>query len=173
MLITKPCSDEEYEQIFRLNYSTFVEEIPQHNTNESKILVDKFHTKNNYLIAKKNREITGMICYSVERPFSLDNKISNLDSYLPAHNKMAEIRLLSVKQDHRNGVAAYKILKQLCEELIRQQIDMAVISGTTRQLSLYQKIGFTPFGALVGTNEAAFQPMYITLKNLRSDFKPY
>ena len=32
---------EEYEQIFKLNYETFVEEIPQHEKNETKKLKDK------------------------------------------------------------------------------------------------------------------------------------
>ena len=46
---------EEYEQIFKLNYETFVEEIPQHEKNETKKLKDKFHDKNIYIIAKKEK----------------------------------------------------------------------------------------------------------------------
>ena len=33
----------EFEQIHRLNYKTFVEEIPQHATNQEHVLIDKFH----------------------------------------------------------------------------------------------------------------------------------
>ena len=40
----------EFEQIHRLNYQTFVEEIPQHPPNPEKKLVDKFHQENTYLI---------------------------------------------------------------------------------------------------------------------------
>ena len=39
-------TQEEYEQIFKLNYETFVDEIPQHKKNETKKLKDKFHDKN-------------------------------------------------------------------------------------------------------------------------------
>ncbi len=39
---------------------------------------------------------------------------------------------------------------------------MALISATTRQLKLYTHMGFVPFGPLLGTAEAAFQPMYVT-----------
>jgi aspartate aminotransferase-like enzyme len=39
-----------------------------------------------------------------------------------------------------------------------------VISGTTRQLKLYRHLGFTPFGSLVGTTAAPYQPMYLTLE---------
>ena len=40
----------EIEQIHQLNYRTFVEEIPQHHTNPSHRLVDKFHNENTYVI---------------------------------------------------------------------------------------------------------------------------
>ena len=52
---------EEYEQIFKLNYETFVDEIPQHEKNETKKLKDKFHDKNIYIIAKKEGEVVGMM----------------------------------------------------------------------------------------------------------------
>ena len=77
---------EEYEQIFKLNYETFVDEIPQHEKNETKKLKDKFHyqihlvhslfhDKNIYIIAKKEGEVVGMMALSDERPFSLDLKL--------------------------------------------------------------------------------------------------
>ena len=39
---------------------------------------------------------------------------------------------------------------------------MALISATTRELPLYEQMGFKSFHTLVGTEEAAFQPMYVT-----------
>ncbi|MCL5096162.1 MAG: aminotransferase class V-fold PLP-dependent enzyme, partial [Candidatus Omnitrophica bacterium] len=44
---------------------------------------------------------------------------------------------------------------------------MAVISGAVRQQKLYQHLGFFPFGPVVGTPEAPFQPMCLTLENFR------
>ncbi len=46
-------TEEEFEQIFRLNYETFALEIPQHQQNEYCRLVDKFHHENTYFICKK------------------------------------------------------------------------------------------------------------------------
>jgi hypothetical protein len=40
--------------------------------------------------------------------------------------------------------------------------DVAVISGTTRQLQLYRHLGFIPFGRQVGHEGAWYQPMGIT-----------
>ncbi|MFN2457372.1 MAG: GNAT family N-acetyltransferase [Chitinophagaceae bacterium] len=169
--IKQPHSQDEFIQIYQLNYQTFVEEIPQHMRNENRVLVDKFHSRNNYLIAKKEEQVIGMVCYCTERPFSLDHKLKDLDDYLPSYSKIAEVRLLSIKPENRNGKLAYDMLKALCSELIRQGIDSAVISGTIRQLPLYKKLGFKAFGPLVGTQDAAYQPMFITTKQLRSDFR--
>lgn len=160
----------EFLQIHELNYRIFVEEIPQHQANAEKKLVDKFHSRNHYIIAKKDQRVVGMVCYNWQRPFSIDSKISNLDSYLPAHTKLAEIRLLSIHTAERKAMVAYRLLQHLCKLLIEEGTDAAVISGTTRQLRLYKSMGFTAFGGLVGTADARYQPMYITLKNLRNDF---
>lgn len=171
MLIKKPETEIEFNQILKLNYKTFVEEIPQHKPNDDKLLVDKFHAQNQYLIAKRGEQVIGMISYCTERPFSLDYKLENLDNYLPISSKIAEVRLLSVQQENRSGKLAYLIFKALATELMMLGTDLVIISGTTRQLSLYEKVGFVPFGPLVGTKEAAYQPMYITLNQLRSDFR--
>jgi hypothetical protein len=39
----------EFEQIFKLSYDTFVEEIPQHQPNPDRRHVDRFHDEHTYL----------------------------------------------------------------------------------------------------------------------------
>jgi predicted N-acetyltransferase YhbS len=171
-MIIKPATElSEFLQIHQLNYKTFVEEIPQYQQNPEKKLVDKFHSKNQYIIAKREEKVIGMVCYNWQRPFSLDEKINDLESYLPKHSKLAEIRLLSISSDERKTMVAYRLLQYLSNRLIQLGTDAAIISGTTRQLKLYSGMGFIPFGTLVGSAEALYQPMYITLKELRHDFR--
>ncbi|HEX8546510.1 MAG TPA: hypothetical protein VF691_06070, partial [Cytophagaceae bacterium] len=67
--------EEEFSQIFSLNYATFVEEIPQHQINEEKALIDRFHNNNKYIIALLHGEVVGMICINDCRPFSLESKV--------------------------------------------------------------------------------------------------
>ena len=96
-LVFKIASEDwEFEQIHRLNYMTFVEEIPQHEQNASETLVDQFHEENTYFICLDDREVVGMIALRAKRPFSLDKKLENLDAYLPPGRSVCEIRLLSV-----------------------------------------------------------------------------
>jgi Acetyltransferase (GNAT) domain len=154
---------DEFEQIFRLNYKTFVEEIPQHEQNTERRLVDRFHHENTYLICKGGNRVLGMIAVRDKRPFSLDSKMENLDSYLPPFHSICEFRLLAIEPDRRKTrvfAGLLLVLSAYCDE---RDYDLAVMSGTTRQLKMYRHIGFIPFGPLVGKEGAYYQPMYLTL----------
>ncbi|MCX7626528.1 MAG: aminotransferase class V-fold PLP-dependent enzyme [Candidatus Sumerlaeaceae bacterium] len=153
---------DEFEQIHRLNYRTFVEEIPQHRPNEEGRLVDRFHDENTYLICLCEKRVVGMLAVRDRRPFSLDLKLPNLDDYLPPAKSMCEIRLLAVEPEFRTGRVFRGLALELARYGLRKGYDLALISGTTRQINLYRHLGFIPFGPLVGTSGAQFQPMYMT-----------
>jgi aspartate aminotransferase-like enzyme len=156
--------DWEFEAIHRLNYKTFVEEIPQHKASPSHRLVDKFHAENTYLICLSDDRLVGMLAVRGNRPFSLDQKLENLDSYLPPGRKICEIRLLAVEKRFRGAQVLQGILALLWQHGVEKGYGLAIISGTTRQFRLYQHLGFVPFGPVVGSGEAQFQPMYTTLE---------
>ena len=160
--------DWEFESIHRLNYKTFVEEIPQHHASPEQRLVDKFNTENTYLISLCGRKLAGMLAVRGNRPFSLDQKLENLDSYLPSGRKICEIRLLAVDKKFRGAQVLQGILALLWQHGIEKGYDLAIISGTTRQFKLYQHLGFVPFGLRVGTGDAQFQPMYVTLETFEA-----
>jgi aspartate aminotransferase-like enzyme len=155
----------EFEQIHKLNYQTFVKEIPQHHINPDRKLIDKFHDENTYIICIKDRELIGMVALRDKRPFSLDHKLKNLDKYIPEAKSVCEVRLLSINKQYRSG----KVIKGLFEKLARygsdKNYDLTVISATVSQVKLYSRLGFTPFGMPVGKQPAMFQPMYLTLSS--------
>jgi aspartate aminotransferase-like enzyme len=165
--------DWEFEQIHQLNYRTFVEEIPQHQPSPTPRLVDKFHTENTYLICISNNRIVGMIAARGRRPFSLDQKLPNLDSYLPPGRRTCEIRLLSVEKDFRNSQVFRGLTALMWQYGLEHGYDLGVISGTTRQQRLYRHLGFVPFGPLLGSGEAVFQPMYLTLENFEKQAEEF
>lgn len=154
----------EFEAIYRLNYKTFVEEIPQHTNNPEKRLVDKFHAENTYAICLHGDELVGMVAGRGQRPFSLDQKVPNLDAHLPPGRKVLEVRLLSVEKNYRNGLVFSRLVGLLAQHFRDEGFDLAIISGTLRQQKLYKHLGFVPFGPVAGTGEAQFQPMYLTLE---------
>src|ERR1700749_922489 len=157
--------DWEFEQIHRLNYKTFVEEIPQHHASPTHRLVDKFHAENTYLICLAGKKLVGMLAVRGARPFSLDQKLENLDSYLPAGRTICEIRLLAIEKKFRCA--------QVLQGILALLLHHGIISGTTRQFRLYQHLGFVPFGSVVGTGEAQFQPMYVTLETFENTAREF
>jgi aspartate aminotransferase-like enzyme len=165
--------DWEFEQIHELNYRTFVEEIPQHQPLSAPRLVDKFHNENTYLVCLCNNRIVGMIAARGRRPFSLDQKLPNLDSFLPPGRRTCEIRLLSVEKEYRNSQVFRGLTALMWQYGLEHGYDLGIISGTTRQQRLYRHLGFIPFGPLLGSGEASFQPMYLTLEKFEKQAEEF
>jgi aspartate aminotransferase-like enzyme len=136
-------------------------------------LVDKFHNENTYLICLSNNRIVGMIAARGRRPFSLDQKLPNLDSFLPPGRRICEIRLLSVEKEFRNGQVFRGLAALMWQYGLEHGYDLGVISGTTRQQKLYRHLGFVPFGPVVGSGEASFQPMFLTLENFEKQAEEF
>jgi hypothetical protein len=155
---------DEFDQIHRLNYRTFVEEIPQHEPNPERRLVDRFHAENTYVVCQTGGRVVGMICVRDRRPFSVDRKMGPFEDHLPAHvprpQRPCEIRLLAIDPLHRHGRVIFGLFERLLELGLQRGYDFALMSGRPANLKLYRALGFRPFGPLTGTAEAPFQPMY-------------
>lgn len=158
---------EEFRQIQALNYRTFVEEIPQHHPNPDGLLRDRFEAESVYCICLLDHQLAGMLALRSKRPFSLDQKLPDLDSHLPPHDSACEIRLLAIDHRHRHGHILTGLLGMVVRYTEQRGHDIALISGTLRQTRLYQHLGFTAFGPVVGTPEAPYQPMYQYVKSFR------
>ncbi|MBD7907590.1 aminotransferase class V-fold PLP-dependent enzyme [Sporosarcina gallistercoris] len=151
------------EQIHKLNYKTFVEEIPQHSSNDDRRLMDQFHNENKYLLCMKDSKVIGMIAVRSNRPFSLDKKLGPVEEKLSHPPRYpVEIRLLSIEAQYRTGRPFLGMLQALVNWCLKAGYDAAVISGTVRELKLYRQLGFVPFAEPTGTAEASFVPMILT-----------
>lgn len=164
---TKIASEpDEFEQIHRLNYRTFVEEIPQHERNAEGRLVDRFHDQNTYIVCKLGSAVIGMIAIRDQRPFSVDQKIGPFEDHLPAGvarpTRPCEIRLLAIEPGHRRGRVVLGLLSTLLSLGLERGYDFALMSGRPSNMGLYEALGFRPFGPLTGSPEAPYQPMYAT-----------
>ena len=157
----------EFEQIYALNHRTFAEEIPRYAPVPTGRLVDRFDAENTYVIGLRGRRLAGMVAVRSTRPFSLDERLADPDSYLPPGRSICELRLLAVHPVERRGRLLPALLAAVWDHCVAHGYDLAVISGITRQQKLYEHLGFVPFGPLIGTREAQFQPMMLTLERFR------
>ncbi len=164
----KIAEEHHFDAIHALNYRTFVEEFPQHAPNADHRLVDRFHQENTYLIALAEDQLAGMLALRAQRPFSLDAKLPELDSYLPPGRRWAEIRLLAVAATRRGSAVLPGLLRLLERECLLREVDAVVVSATIRQLKLYRHLGFQPFGPLVGPTGAQYQPMYLEIERFQA-----
>ena len=162
----------EFEEIFQLNYAAFVEEVPQHPSNDAGLLVDRFHDQNTYFICRRDHDLVGMICVRDRRPFSLDEKLGSLEEYLPQAEgaRVCEVRLLAVRPDMRRTRVLTGLLTMMARYCQEGGYDYVVMSGRVSQQALYRHIGFIPFGPVVGDDDAPYQPMYRPVGNVGAEF---
>jgi aspartate aminotransferase-like enzyme len=155
----------EFEAIHRLNHQTFTREIPQHQPQPDGRLVDRFHDTNVYLIAVRGTLLAGMLAVRFASPFSLALKLPELDRHLPSGHHWCELRLLTVIPELRGSPVLRGLVRLLLATAAEHGTDAAMISAATAMVPLYQKLGFTEFGPLVGHEGAWFQPMHATLQS--------
>ena len=154
-LVFKVASEDwEFEQIHRLNYRTFVEEIPQHAASPAQRLVDKFHAENTYLICLAGRTLAGMLAVRGKRPFSLDQKLKDLDSYLPAGRKICEIRLLAVEKQFRGAINVGTGIAVAVEDIARR---LGNLLGRLELIEVMDPPAPDPFPFVVADNTRLLQ----------------
>ncbi len=151
----------ELEQVHRLNRDVFAVEVGQH-TADGELLVDRFHDENTYLVAVEDRQVIGMLAVRDRRPFSLDEKLPELDRYLPPGRKICEVRLLAIARDRRHGMILPQLLRALWRLGRRRAYDVAVLSAYPARVPLYERLGCTSFGPRVLRDGFEFQPMMAT-----------
>jgi len=157
---------DEFEQIFRLTHQTFTREIPHYAPKEDGRLIDRFHSENAYVICKDGANVVGMVAIRSVRPFSLDEKLADLDKFIPASRSLCELRLLAVRPGYRHTHILPGLFRELLNVCRERRLDYALISGSTNQIRLYLHLGFEAFGPLTGKPGAFFQPMGIAIERL-------
>src|SRR5262249_50753694 len=92
---------DEFEQIHALNYRTFVSELAQYTDVGNGRLIDKFHHKNIYFIAVKDRQVVGMVSVHGQPPFSIADRLPDPSVLQRPDIRPLEVRLLAVDQEKR------------------------------------------------------------------------
>ncbi|QEL16002.1 hypothetical protein [Limnoglobus roseus] len=159
-------SPQELEQVHRLNYQTFVQEIPQHADTGTGQLVDKFHEKNRYLICLKDNELVGMISWCDQPPFSIASRLPDPSILEQPGLRPVEIRLMAVVPTERNSLVLPGLVWALFQQSKTMPWTHFVISGVVEQRELHTHLGFEPLGPPIGTGRAQFTPMWLPVGKL-------
>jgi aspartate aminotransferase-like enzyme len=162
------CADakHEFEQIHRLNYQTFVGEIPQHADNGAGLLVDKFHSKNAYFIVLKDERLIAMVGVHDQPPFSVADRLSDPAILTRDGVRPLEVRLLAVEPEERGSSVFFGLVYTLYSYALRNGYTHLFISGIDKRQEMYERLGFVPLGPAVPSGHAAFVPMALTIGQL-------
>jgi hypothetical protein len=159
-------SPEEFAAIHRLNYETFVREIPQHEDHGEGQLVDKFHEKNTYLVCHKDGQLVGMLCFHGSPPFSAADRMPNPELLGQPGMRPLEVRLMTVIPEERNSPTLSGLVWLLNEYAITNGYTHFIISSIDKQRELHHHLGFTLLGPDVGPPHARYAPMIATLEQV-------
>jgi aspartate aminotransferase-like enzyme len=162
---------EELEQVHRLNYRTFVQEIPEHADNREGRLVDKYHDRNVYFLAVVDGRVVGMISVHDRTPFLIESRLIDRTVIGKPGMKPLEVRLLAIEQEERHSMVIGGLT--YCMNLYAREKGYThyLISGVTEQLALYKHIGFEALGPAKGPPGAVFIPMIATLDRVDQQMK--
>lgn len=161
-------TEEEFDQIFRLNHSVFAGELEQYPQLPSGRLIDKFHDKNTYLIALAEStagdRVIGMIALHDQPPFSVAGKLADPHASLAGLGRLIEVRMLAVEPAHRSGRVMAGLMLALYEHA--RAYDTIVISGHAEKAAIYHELGFRDLGPARKSGEALYIPMAVGVKEL-------
>ncbi len=156
----------EYDQLNALNYQTFVREIPQHSDTGAGTLVDKFHDKSIYYIARRGRRVVGMVTVHDQPPFSVAEKLARPEDLDALGDRFIEARLLAIQPGQRHGIVFAGLNLMMLRHALRGGYSHLLISGVSDRVALYRHIGFKPIGPAVASGQATFVPMALPLDDL-------
>ena len=162
-------TDDEMEQIHRLNHRIFAEEVGQHPQTYDGRLIDKFHNRNRYFIATHRGELIGMISAHDGPEFSIAARLADA-GVLKSLRAPLEIRLLAILPQYRKRSVLAGLFWQVRSYARGDGYSDLLISGIVERLPMYLKIGFTPMGPAVPCGAARFVPMRLSLESAEDRF---
>ncbi len=149
-------------QIHALNHRIFAEEIGQHHTEESGLLVDRFHAGNRYFVAVRNARVIGMISAHAGPAFSVTRRLPDR-AILERFERPLEVRLLAIEPEERDRTVLAGLLWQVHDYAVSQGFSDLLISGIEARERMYRKLGFRALGPAVVEGAARFIPMAMSL----------
>ncbi len=155
-------SSSELEQIHALNHRIFAEEIAQHHTHPSGLLVDRFNEQNQYFVAVRDGRVIGMISAHGGPEFSITKRLPDPD-VLQTFARPVEVRLLAIDPSERKRTVLAGLLWQVYDFAVSDGFSHLLISGIAEREPMYRKLGFSPLGPAVPEGSASFIPMVMPI----------
>jgi N-acyl-L-homoserine lactone synthetase len=163
---TVASTQDHLEQVYRLNYATFVSELGQHEGDGSGRLVDKFDSKNTYLIALRGDRVVGMVTVHGEPPFSTAQRLADPSVLGSIAGRLLEVRLLAINPGERQRMVFAGLLWHVQEYAGEKGYTHLLISGYVKRVAIYERLGFHALGPPVRSGSVDYVPMVVALAEM-------
>ena len=159
-------SPEQLEEVYRLNYATFVTELGQYEGDGSGRLVDKFDEKSTYLVALRDGRVVGMVSVHGKPPFSTAQRLADPSVLKSIGGRLLEVRLFAIDPGERQRMVFAGLLWCVQEYAKEEGYTHLLISGHVKRVAIYERLGFRPLGPPVRSGRAEYVPMIVALEDM-------
>jgi predicted GNAT family N-acyltransferase len=147
-------TDEEREQVFKLRYKVFVEEMgktPHHANHQHKTLIEPLDSSANIFSAFHNGKVVGTARNNLARTSNLEYypQLYKMDFVGNAHPKYTSIsgKLMVLKEFRGNQIAIH-LIKENYRQMLIEGIKFDFSECDSSLVSYYNKLGYKSIGTL-------------------------
>ena len=155
----RPATPADMGQIHRLRHDVYADELGQHEPRPARVLADELDRDSVYLVAAAGDEVVGFV--SVTPPwlgrFSVEKYVRRDDWPLLADPALFEVRILTVREEHRGSPAAGLLMYAALRWVASRGGRRVVAMGRTDLLGLYRGVGLARLGRTIRSGAVTFE----------------
>jgi GNAT superfamily N-acetyltransferase len=161
-------SDQDLEQVWRLNYETYVGELGQEQVSAevaaSGLLPDKLRDTSVTIIALHRGELVGMMVLTLPTgPFSIEASLSDPGVLEGIRDQTIEYRRLAVKRAWRGKGVFLRMADLSLQWAFGNGYRYAIISALDRQIPTYARLGYREIDRPFVKGACTYHPMMCSL----------
>lgn len=162
-------------EISRLRYHVYAREIGQHPLNDQQQLTDALDEHNVMLLVRYRGRVAGFV--SITPPtapsFSIDKYFQRENLPFRFHDRLFEVRLLTVIREVRGGETAALLLYAAFRWVEAHQGTHVVAIGRREILSVYLRIGLQLQGLSTQSGSVVYELLHADLSHLRKQLSQF
>jgi histidinol-phosphate/aromatic aminotransferase/cobyric acid decarboxylase-like protein/GNAT superfamily N-acetyltransferase len=162
-------SPDDREQIYRIRYEVYAEELGQHLPNSQKRLTDRLDAFNEYIVAREGDYVWGFVSITPpgEGGYSVDKYVPPDELPFIRDAGLFEVRLLTVAPDARRTKLAAALMYAALRYVEAHGGTRIVAIGRREVLDLYRRAGLHLLGREIVSGAVRFELMSATVAELR------
>lgn len=158
------------EQIYRIRHEVYAEELGQHLRNADGILRDTLDGENEYIVVREHDRVVAFISITPPsaKSFSIDKYFSRSELPVCFHDRLYELRLLTVIESRRNTVVLPMLVRASFDYLLAKGATEVIAIGRRELLPMYEGIGFERLGFTTTSGRVVYELMRIDEQSFRN-----